>query len=547
MSNGVFDPIETASLPTTPPNLETGVFILPSPSYPITKSAECIFAAIATERRLFLRGGKIVEVEERNDGNQLAPISPEAFQSRIETYGRKLMAWCVHDGKRVLRESRCSVATARALMEAEPVELLPSIATVTSCPVIDPEGNVLGPGYHEHAGGIYVASGRDPEEVPLEDAVRDLWELIADFDFLTPGDRARAMAAFITPALRMGRLIPGRGFAPIDVAEATESQSGKGYRHDLVLATYGERRYQTAERKGGVGSLDESLSCALFSGRPFVLIDNQRGSISSPFLESFMTTNGRMAVRVPRMAEVEVDGQGVTVQVSSNGFDATIDFVNRASFVRIRKRPADYRFRSYPEGRVLEHVKGRQPHFLGCVFAVVREWLRRQRPQTGETRHDFREWVGSLDFIVGDIMGAGTGVMMDGHQDAAKRVANPSLTWLRKVGLACMKRGQPSREWATCELGELADEEGIPAPGIRLGTETEAKLAGRILRRAFGNHDSVTIDDLRVQRVTRQERVETSGAYRDRHFFRFESVAVNDAETQHAGPTIRERPAYDAV
>jgi hypothetical protein len=531
MSNGVFDPMETATLPTTPPNLETEVFILPSPTYPITESATQIFTAIAKERRLFIRGGRIVEVEDRADGKQLAPVSPEAFQSRIERYGRKLMAWGVSDGKPILRESRCSVQYARALMEAEAVHLLPAIATVTKCPVMDPTGTALGPGYHRHAGGIYVSSCGTPKTVSLAEALAALWELLADFDFLTRGDRARAMAAFITPALRMGRLIPGRGFAPIDVAEATESQSGKGYRHDLVLAVYGESCYQTAERKGGVGSLDESLGSALYSGRPFIRIDNQRGSISSTFLESFMTANGRVAVRVPRMPEVEVDGQGVTVQVSSNGFEAPPDFVNRASFVRIRKRPADYPFRRYAEGRVLDHVKAQQPYFLGCVFAVVREWIRLGCPQTGETRHDFREWAGSLDFITGDILGAGIGTMLSGHQEAAQRVANPSLTWLRLVGIAAAERGNSDREWAATDLGELADENDIRAPGGRPGAETDAKAAGRILARAFGESDHLQIDDLDAWRSTRKEWDEPNRKERIRHSYRFAPRAPHAPRT----------------
>lgn len=521
MSNGVFDPMETAALPTTPPNLETGVFLLPSPTYPITESATQIFTAIAKDRRLFLRGGHIVEVEDRADGKQLAPVCPEAFQSRIEGYGRKLMAWGMSEGKPVLRESRCSVQNARALMEAEAVRQLPAIATVTKCPVMDSSGNALGPGYHEHAGGIYISSNGTPETVALPEAVTALWQILEDFDFLTLGDRARAMAALITPALRMGRLIPGRGFAPIDVAEATESQSGKGYRHDLVLSVYGESCYQTAERKGGVGSLDESLSSALYSGRPFIRIDNQRGSISSPFLESFMTTDGRMSVRVPRMAEVEIDGRGVTVQVSSNGFDATPDFVNRASFVRIRKRPADYPFRRYAEGRVLDHVKARQPYFLGCVFAVVRDWIRLGCPQTGETRHDFREWAGSLDFITGTILEAGVGTMLSGHQAAAQRVANPSLTWLRLVGTAAAKRGNSDKEWTATDLGELADEFDIPAPGGRSGADTDAKAAGRILARAFGDSEHLQIDDLDAWRSTRMEHDPVNRKDRIRHSYRF--------------------------
>ena len=510
----------------SPPDLGDGIFFLPSPTYPIIESAKQIFSVIAREKRLFLRGGAIAEVEATSDGHQIRPLSPEAFQSRIEGYDRKLMAWGIDAGKPVLRECRCSMAAAKALMASEAARLLPPIATVTRCSVLDLKGSVLGPGYHSHAGGIFVTSKHVPEDVPLAVAVTELWSILEDFDFLTQGDRARGMAALISPALRMGRLIEGRGFAPVDVAEADQSQSGKGYRHDLVLAVYGERRYQTAERKGGVGSLDESLSTALFSGRAFILMDNMRGAVTSTFLESFMTTDGRISVRVPRMTEVEVDGRGVTVQLSSNGFEATMDFVNRASFVRIRKRPEGYRFRQYPQGLVLDAVKARQPFYLGCVFAVVRVWIRRDRLRTNEQRHNFREWVGSLDYIVGEIMGAGIGTLMNGHQAAAERTANPSRTWLRLVGRAVLQSSQAEKDWLAGELGFLADEMGIPVPGGRPGADTDAKAAGRILARAFENANEVNIDDMTATRITKNEYDEVSRKVRDRHYYRFAAHAA---------------------
>jgi hypothetical protein len=78
-------------------------------------------------------------------------------------------------------------------------------------------------------------------------------DLLRDFLFPTPGDRSRALASVITPALTMGGLVGG--YAPLDIAEATAPQSGKGYRQKLTHAVYGERAYTVARRQGGVGSI----------------------------------------------------------------------------------------------------------------------------------------------------------------------------------------------------------------------------------------------------------------------------------------------------
>jgi hypothetical protein len=89
------------------------------------------------------------------------------------------------------------------------------------------------------------------------------------------GDRSRAIASFITPALKTGGLIQGK--VPADVAEADQSQSGKTYRQKLVAAVYNESVSIVSQKIGGVGSVDESLSARLVEGRPFIQFDNFRG------------------------------------------------------------------------------------------------------------------------------------------------------------------------------------------------------------------------------------------------------------------------------
>jgi len=82
-------------------------------------------------------------------------------------------------------------------------------------------------GYDEDT-GVLVTAGKEPAVVPLTEAVAALTKLIVEFDFQCPGDRSRAIASFITPALKIGGLIQGK--VPADVAEADQSQSGKTYR-----------------------------------------------------------------------------------------------------------------------------------------------------------------------------------------------------------------------------------------------------------------------------------------------------------------------------
>lgn len=107
-------------------------------------------------------------------------------------------------------------------------ELLPPIRTVTSAPVLVPNGErvrVLGPGYHADNGGTLVSGGEMPPDFPPADAAALLLGLLDEFSFQSNGDRARAFANMLCPALKLGGFV--RGNTPVDVREADEPQTAK--------------------------------------------------------------------------------------------------------------------------------------------------------------------------------------------------------------------------------------------------------------------------------------------------------------------------------
>src|SRR5262249_42186670 len=176
---------------------------------------------------------------------------------------------------------------------------------------------VLGAGYHPERGGIYVFDAPSDIKIPpVTEAQAIFEELLCDYQFVTPSDKSRAVASFITPALRAGGLLGEEVDFPIDVAEANQSQSGKTYRQKLVAAVYNAVLYTITQRQGGVGSLDESVSSALFSGEPFILFDNVRGGFGSPYVESCVRGSGMAPVRVPYHGSVQLPTRYVNWMLS---------------------------------------------------------------------------------------------------------------------------------------------------------------------------------------------------------------------------------------
>jgi len=285
---------------------------------------------------------------------------------------------------------------------------------------------------------------------------------------------------------------------PADVAEADQSQSGKTFRQRVGCAIYNEKPSMIAARKGGVGSVDESFSQALISGRPFIQLDNFRGKMDSQYIEAFLTADGSFGARVPHRGEVQVDPRRFLVLMSSNGVEATRDFANRSSIIRIRKR-VGFNYQDYPEGDLLDHVRANQPYFLGCVFAVIREWLEYGKQKTTVTDHDFKEWAQTLDWIVQNIFDAAP--LLDGHLIAQQRVSNPALSFLRVIALDVRAAGRLGQVVCAGDIADLCDEAGIDIPGIKPGANNDPRLKiGMLMRRAFGEAASVSVDEFTVAR-----------------------------------------------
>lgn len=362
--------------------------VLPSGRVTISDCAKELFLRIAPHQKMFWYGGAVVEPIDQTGTITLSVVKPEAFRSRAERYGWLVVWRAGANGELVLKPTKMPRDDAAALMAAaEAREILPPIASVLRCPVLVESGEgvkVLSRGYHRELGGLLIVAGEEPPKVPLEEAVALLKWAIEQFDFQSEGDQSRALAAFITPALRMGGLLKTN--APIDVGEADKSQAGKGHRAEMVCAIYNESSYFVTVRSGGVGSADESFAAALIAGRPFISLDNLRGKINSQHLEAFLTCSSLFPARVPHCPEVLVNPKKFLLQMTSNGLEATRDLANRASICRIRKRQG-FLYRD-----TLGEIQRRQAHFLGCVFAVVTEWIARGKPCTAETRR--KRWTG---------------------------------------------------------------------------------------------------------------------------------------------------------
>jgi hypothetical protein len=414
-------PAEAVALPGTAGALPE-VF-LPGGPVPILTAADQLGHLLAQVDKYFIRGGALVMLASDDDAQPiLETVRPAALASILESVAQ-LKAFARNHGQFIEVPAICSEQEGKVILNASTFRgRFPVIRLLSRCPVpVERDGALIQVSGYDRDSGI-LAFGKPAADVPLEDAVTLLSEMLADFHFATPADRARALAAVVTPAMVFGNLLGGR--APVDLGEADKSQTGKGYRNRLTAAIYGQSVRTVTQRKGGVGSLEETFNTVLIRGHSFVALDNIRGMIDSPAVESFLTEDSYLA-RVPHQAAVEIDPRRVIVQLTSNKADITVDLANRSSCVRILKQPHGYQYRQYAEGDLLDHVRSNQPLYLGAVFVVVKAWHQAGKPRTTETRHDFRSWAKAMDWIVQNIFQAGP--LLEGHRETQVRTVHPPV------------------------------------------------------------------------------------------------------------------------
>lgn len=487
----------------------------------VTVSAAAMSLGKLLDKRggYYIRGDKLFTVTaDQDDPTKLSKvltlITPAILVSEFEKVAdlRKL------DKEGGMAPAICPEQTAKVISYSSPFrDALPKIRLLSNCPVliVRQDRLVQVAGYDRESG--ILASGKAVEWMDAAEAVNVLELVLKDFKFATRSDKSRAFAALITPALIQGGLLGGR--APYDLGEADQSQTGKGFRNKLTTAIYNTTVQSVTQKKerSGVGSMEEKFDSKLVKGYSFIALDNVRGQINSAAFESFATEDN-YAARVPYADTVDIDPRRVVIQITSNKAEITIDLANRCSATRILKQAEGYPYAKYAEGEILEHIRANQPRFLGAVFSIIKAWFDADMPKTSETRHHFRRWAGTLDWIVQHLLRQPA--LLDGHKETQARMANPALNWMRDVAMAIARSGGLKHCMQTRQIVSILEADGtVDIPGLREGQDASddavrkgmLQAVGKRFGQAFNNSVAmpgrpdvftVTVDGFSIERET---------------------------------------------
>ena len=291
---------------------------------------------------------------------------------------------------------------------AYPPPSLPEVESVITTPVFGRDGALLlTPGLHV-AERLWLELDPSlevrpiPEHPTREDIARarSLFfdDLLVDFPFAAPSDRAHALAAILLPFVR--RMI--EGCTPLHVVEAPAVGAGKGLLCNLVsIVVVGEpcdgRTLPSSDEE-----IRKMLTAELAKAQPIVLLDNahEKGTLEANALASVLTTTSWTDRILGRTEMLTVPNTALWM-LTGNNPRLSKDIARRSVRIRIDPRQdRAWRRSSFKHDPVLSWAREHRDELVRAALVLIRAWLAAGRPLSRERLGSFEHWAA----VVGGVL-----------------------------------------------------------------------------------------------------------------------------------------------
>lgn len=178
---------------------------------------------------------------------------------------------------------------------------VPTVAGIITTPTLRPDGSLLRePGYDQMT-RLYLVDDpalrlppipETPSRQQALEALGRIADLLAEFPFVAPVDRAVALSGILTAVLR-----PGLSTAPLHAVSAHTPGTGKSYLVDIAAAFALGRRCPVIAAGKSEEETEKRIGALLLSGSPVISIDNVNGELGGDAL-CLLTERPVVKVRV---------------------------------------------------------------------------------------------------------------------------------------------------------------------------------------------------------------------------------------------------------
>lgn len=401
----------------TEPDFETGpelhVVHATRPELDITNEADAVDGLLAIMASgllpdLYKRSGGPCWVHQDDNGNpltqQLGNDNLRAYLAdHVTTY--QVVTDPLTEGTKEVREllmpKTCGTVLGRKDWP------LPPLRGIVTSPVIRLDGTLLqAPGYDTDT-GLYLQP-RVPlrrlqphvSEASLEKAKEIIFgQMLADFPWAQPSDRAHFIGALLTPILRPYF----HGPTPMFIVSATAPGSGKSLLKDIFKSCFGISETAWPENDT---ELRKSITTQLYTtGQPVVVLDNLPNGhiIKSPVLSSLLTAEHWGDRVLGSTASVTMPNNRLWI-VTGNGLRTGGDNGRRAMWVRLDPNCPDPDQRDgFRVGDLRPWLRANASTVVAALVTMVRSWVAAGAPTIRTRKGDYSEWATIVAGLLGHL------------------------------------------------------------------------------------------------------------------------------------------------
>jgi hypothetical protein len=334
-----------------------------------------------------------------SDGNKLEPMGSKSFVTWIEQFIR-VMKWAGTGKDRRLENASMTEASAGLILDS--VQFLRHLNPIRRVnlvrqSVIRANGRLelLPIGYDAESATVTVGEISFEETMPLDDALVILDDLQKEFAWpREDAMRSRSIALSAQLAVFGDMMLEPAHQRPVWIYGANREGAGKTLLiRTAVCPTFGPAVIGPPPDPSRSDALAKLLASAALAGSPYLIFDNwgKGHVIGNPSLEAFITssTYSDRVLGVSKMFTVE---KQCLVFISGNGARVSPDMRRRSLMVDLEVVEARSEDREIKKPMGEPEILKARPAILGALWAVIREWDDKGRPE-GSFRHgSFSKW-----------------------------------------------------------------------------------------------------------------------------------------------------------
>jgi hypothetical protein len=338
--------------------------------------------ALSMQPNVYQRGNLICFCQKIPETNDLAikPLSKPALLRRL-SLSALWLRFNEKDGEEKVCDPPDRINS--SVFDAQHYPHLKPLAGIARQPYLRPDDSlVTEAGYDEQTKLLATFEPERfpaPENVTKEDALgalNKLKTLIAEFSFVSEFDRAAALCAILTAAVR-----PSLPVAPMFHVKAPQVSSGKSYLCSVIAAFTGDAippasSFPTTEEEAQkflLATFLESPACLIF--------DNMTTDIYPYRALCSALTEPYLSGRILGVSKTATVGTATLVLSSGNNVSPIKDMTRRCVPIHLDPKmeiPAQKQYVKDP----LKLVRARRGEFVSAALTIILGWIQAGRPMT---------------------------------------------------------------------------------------------------------------------------------------------------------------------